>query len=85
MMRAVMRGDAAEALRWRRVQQVMDEVEAETDRMTERQDARIWHARNRREAEEQALRDATDPDRPDSSDGVFESASSTSETRSGLT
>ncbi|HYC67257.1 hypothetical protein [Brevundimonas sp.] len=34
MMRAVMRGDAAGALRWRRVRLAMDEEEAEVDRAT---------------------------------------------------
>ncbi len=66
MLRAVMRGDATEALRWRRVEQIMNEVEAETDRLAEAQDAAIWHARNR--AEIDAL------DGLNGLDGVSESA-----------
>ena len=76
MLRAVMRGDAAEALRWRRVERILDEVEAETDRMTEEHEALLWHAENRRWAEEQDLREADDPDSSDSSDGVLESGDS---------
>jgi len=33
MMRAVLRGDAAKALRWRRVRLAMDEEAAELDRL----------------------------------------------------
>ncbi|MGV8930425.1 MAG: hypothetical protein ACOH1E_11790 [Brevundimonas sp.] len=39
MMRAVLRGDAAEALRWRRVQTVMDAEEAEVARFLEQEAA----------------------------------------------
>lgn len=39
MMRAVMRGDAAEALRWRRVRLAMDEEEAEIDRLVAQQES----------------------------------------------
>ena len=68
MMRAVMRGDATEALRWRRVELIMNEVEAENDRLAEAQDAAIWHANNRREA------DCVDGlDGLDGLDGVLES------------
>lgn len=41
LMRAVMRGDAVEALRWRRVQLVMEAVEAESERMIAQDDA-VW-------------------------------------------
>jgi hypothetical protein len=62
MMRAVMRGDAVEALRWRRVRLAMDEEEAEMDRTMA--------------AEEQAwlqIHGTPDPDSPDSPDPVFPS------------
>ncbi|NJC41147.1 hypothetical protein GGQ87_001405 [Brevundimonas alba] len=38
-MRAVMRGDAAEALRWRKVRIAMDEEQAEIDRVTAQHEA----------------------------------------------
>lgn len=41
MMRAVMRGDAAEALRWRRVRLMLEEEEAEIERLTA-QDETVW-------------------------------------------
>lgn len=63
MMRAVMRGDAVEALRWRRVRLVLDAEEAEMDRQIAQQQA-IFAAR--REAV-----DAVDPVDPD---GVFRAA-----------
>ena len=65
MMRAVLRGNAVEALRWRRVAQAMNEEEAEMDRMRE-QDEALW--RQRREAMEY---EAAHPDGPDGPDGVF--------------
>ena len=71
MMRAVMRGDATEALRWRRVRLIMDEEEAEVLWDAARHDAEIWRARN---AEESAADDPDRSDRSDGSDGVFESA-----------
>lgn len=74
MLRAVMRGDATEALRWRRVELIMNEVEAETDRMAEAQDALIWHARNRGELD--ALDGLNGLDGLDGLDGVSESAAS---------
>lgn len=43
MMRAVLRGDAAEALRWRRVRLAMDEEEAEMAQWLERDEARAVH------------------------------------------
>lgn len=43
MMRAVLRGDAAAALRWRRVEQTLATVEAELEREGERSDAARWH------------------------------------------
>ncbi len=58
MMRAVMRGDAAEALRWQRVRVVMDAEEAELERLGEAQEAAIWHS----------LHDDS-PDGPNGSDG----------------
>ena len=63
MLRAVMRGDAVEALRWRRVRLVMDAEEAEMDRLTAQQEA--VHA---------YLRQPDDPDASDASDGVFRPA-----------
>lgn len=39
MMRAVLRGDAAEALRWRRVRDAMDAEDAEMERLGEQMDA----------------------------------------------
>lgn len=39
MMRAVMRGDAAEALRWRRVRDAMDAEDAEMERLADQRDA----------------------------------------------
>ena len=65
MMRAVMRGDAVEALRWRRVQLTMAEVEAELERDMEHLEAIRWRLAD--EAEE----DAPDPDASDASDGVL--------------
>jgi hypothetical protein len=82
MMRAVLRGDAAAALRWRRVELVMDAKQAEVDAFLARDDTSV---RNRREQVEldDYLRDraeaqgwtAPDPDSPDSPDSVFESGS----------
>ena len=69
MMRAVMRGDAVEALRWRRVQLTMAEVEAELKRDMEHLEAIRW-----RLADQQA-QDAPDPDAsdaPNASDGVLQ-------------
>lgn len=80
MMRAVMRGDAVEALRWRRVSLVMDQATDEMNLMIEREEAEFWHARNREMAR--------DPDGSDGSDGVFSpepGAPPTSETRTDLT
>ena len=62
MMRAVMRGDAVEALRWRRVRLAMDAEEAELARFLA--------------AEDQAgrrIHGAPDPDSPDCPDPVFPS------------
>lgn len=39
MMRAVLRGDAVDALRWRRVREAMDAEEAEMERLTEQEEA----------------------------------------------
>lgn len=75
MMRAVLRGQAAEALRWRRVRQAMDEDEAEVRRFME-EDA-VLTARLRQRAEADAS-DASDgsyasdgSDGSDASDGIF--------------
>ncbi|WP_125255596.1 hypothetical protein [Brevundimonas fluminis] len=62
MMRAAMRGDAVEALRWRRVRLAMDAEEAELARFLA--------------AEDQAgrrIHGAPDPDSPDCPDPVFPS------------
>ena len=70
MMRAVLRGDAAEALRWRRVRVAMEEEDAELDRLVGQHES----IRNERAgwAEVAALEAArTDsPDSSDSSDGI---------------
>jgi hypothetical protein len=68
MLRAVMRGDAVEALRWRRVGLVMDAVEAETERMIEEDEARGFQRPDPAGA-------AAEADSSASSDPVFESAS----------
>lgn len=44
MMRAVLRGDAVAALRWRKVREAMDAEDAEMERQGEQQDA-VWEAR----------------------------------------
>jgi len=61
MMRAVMRGEAAEALRWRRVRQALDEDEAEFQRSIDQE--MLMRARLGLDA---------DPDSSDSSDSVLE-------------
>ena len=71
MMRAVMRGDAVEALRWRRVQLTMLEVEAEVARDMERYEAIRW--RLQADAEDRAP-GPNASDASDASDGVFESS-----------
>ncbi len=77
MMRAVMRGDAMEALRWRRVRQAMDEEEAEIQRECERQDAEIWRRLN-------TANEAREVDGLDGLDGVFESGDDAEENASSL-
>lgn len=70
MMRAVLRGDAAEALRWRRVREIMDDEEAEVQRFIEQEEAlrlplaEHFAARATGEARE------ADPDSPDSPDSL---------------
>ena len=74
MMRAVMRGDAAEALRWRRVELTMIEVEADLKRDFERLAAIRWRL------EDDRAEDATHPDASnasDASDGVLASGTGT--------
>jgi len=51
MMRAVLRGDATEALRWARVHRIMDERHAELDRWIE-QDDRLAAERDARSPEQ---------------------------------
>lgn len=73
MMRAVLRGDAAEALRWRRVRLAMDAEDAELDRLVGqhesiRQERAGWAGV---EAIEAAERKAGETDSPDSSDRIF--------------
>jgi hypothetical protein len=70
MLRAVMRGDAAGALRWRRVGLVMDEVEAESERMIEEDEARWFHRDDAGEAEA-----GSEADSSASLDHIFGSAS----------
>ena len=60
MLRAVMRGDAVEALRWRRVRLALDEEEAEMERMmAQAESLRTF------------LQTSADPDSPDSPDSIF--------------
>ena len=47
MMRAVLRGDAAEALRWRRVRMAMDDEDYDIQRLTGQQDS-LRHERTAR-------------------------------------
>ena len=61
MMRAVMRGDAVEALRWQRVRDAMEHEEAEVQRWIDQQDT----VRQRLDGSH------PDPDCPDGLDGVF--------------
>lgn len=71
MMRAVMRGDATAALRWRQVMRAMDEEEAELDRAMAQHDA-LRHERAgwAELADERAAeRAAAAPDGSDGSDG----------------
>ncbi|WGM32192.1 hypothetical protein [Brevundimonas sp. NIBR11] len=70
MLRAVMRGDAAEALRWRRVERTLVEVEAEEARDSERLDAIRWRLADDAQDDPGAV-DAIDA--VDAMDGVFES------------
>lgn len=64
MMRAIMRGDAAEALRWRRVRQALDQDEAELEReMAQEESVRRYRASSRSAP--------PSPNDPDDSDGVF--------------
>ncbi|MDI1327627.1 MAG: hypothetical protein PSV23_12615 [Brevundimonas sp.] len=73
MMRAVLRGDATDALRWRRVREAMDAEDAEMDRLMEQQEA-IWASR-RGHAADVNRGDAVDAvdavDGVDGVDGVF--------------
>ena len=76
MMRAVLRGEPAEALRWRRVRLAMDLEDAELDRMTGqhesiRQDRAGWAELEAMDRAEQAARERGETDSPDSSDPVF--------------
>lgn len=71
MLRAVLRGDAVEALRWRRVAQAMDEESAEMQRMID-QDEELW--RERRSVMDYEAAHPDGPDASDASDGVFSSA-----------
>ncbi|MDO1558889.1 hypothetical protein Q0812_05550 [Brevundimonas sp. 2R-24] len=65
MMRAVLRGDAAGALRWSRVARRLNEEQAELDR---------WIAQE--ESLRHRMRDPDDPDDSDDLDGVFPSGPS---------
>ena len=64
MMRAVLRGDAADALRWRRVRDAMDAEDAEMERLNE-QEAAIWASRRDHADDVDAV------DAVDAVDGVF--------------
>ncbi|HEX8660262.1 MAG TPA: hypothetical protein VF686_00240 [Brevundimonas sp.] len=63
MMRAVLRGDAMDALRWRKVRDAMEAEEAEMERLGEQQDA-IRDARL-------GYAEVDSVDSTDASDGVF--------------
>lgn len=77
MMRAVLRGDAGEALRWRRVSHAMDEEEAEVERLLAQDEALLFERAGRAEpADTRTARidhpdDPDGPDASDASDGVF--------------
>lgn len=87
MMRAVLRGDAAGVMRWRRVRLIMDAEQAEVDAAVEADEASVWslamqrekHDLTRRAAAKAAAaaphypRAADHPDHPDHPDTVFES------------
>ena len=62
MLRAVMRGDAVEALRWRRVHTAMADEQAELDRFIEQEEAIRYMQSG-----------VQYPDAVDASDGVFQS------------
>lgn len=79
MLRAVMRGDAVEALRWRRVELTLAELDAQEARDRERLEAILW----RRAEDAEGDLDAVDA--MDAMDCVSESAPTTSETRTDLT
>ncbi len=61
MMRAVLRGDAMNALRWRRVRMAMDEEQAEVERWVTQNDSIVFQNRARGEQ----------TDNPDNPDSVF--------------
>lgn len=65
MMRAVLRGDAGEVMRWHRVTEIMDVREAELRRWAEEEEVRRYRLRQDSRAAE--------PDSPDDSDSVPES------------
>jgi hypothetical protein len=65
MMRAVMRGDAMEALRWRRVRLIMDAEEAENTEALARFEAEDW----RQEQETRSIE--IEANGSNGSDGVF--------------
>ena len=62
MMRAVMRGEAAEALRWRRVRLALDAEEADLDRLIAQEET-AWHMLH----DPAAKADSVDPTDGDSS------------------
>jgi hypothetical protein len=70
MLRAVMRGDAAGALRWRRVGLVMETVEAESERMLEEDEALRFHR-----SSEAGSGSAAEADSSASLDSIFGAAS----------
>lgn len=73
--RAVLRGDAVAAMRWWRVERMMDEADEECARSLEEDEAMFWHVRDNQLASEPDRRPAgaDSPDSPDSPDCVFES------------
>ena len=73
MIRAVLRGDAAEALRWRRVRMAMDEEATELERLWRRDEA-LRFERDGREASPPAGSRDGEVDDVDDVDGVFSAA-----------
>lgn len=74
MLRAVMRGQATEALRWNRVEQVMLKHEAELERLIQQDEFLRHHLKHHYENADATMPHGAahpdDPDDPDASDGI---------------